>query len=158
MFTMTRSVCCVSLFLKYIKGLHYKHFKSQLDVEKYLSIDLSYICRKTLANFRCSSHNLAIEKGRHTNVEREYRFCQFCLQRNVYVVEDEFHFFMLCPMYDTLRNMYFKPQWKANISVQKFYIIMQLSDARSLLLISKFLVSAFEFRKSIYGSDRLESV
>ena len=140
------------------KGLHYKHFKSQLDVEKYLSIDLSYICRKTLANFRCSSHNLAIEKGRHTNVEREYRFCQFCLQRNVYVVEDEFHFFLLCPMYDTLRNMYFKPQWKANISVQKFYIIMQLSDARSLLLISKFLVSAFEFRKSIYGSDRLEPV
>ena len=65
---------------------------------------------------------------------------------------------MLCPMYDTLRNMYFKPQWKANISVQKFYIIMQLSDARSLLLISKFLVSAFEFRKSIYGSDRLEPV
>ena len=141
------------------KALHYKHFKSQLDVEKYLSIDLSYICRKTLANFRCSRHNLAIEKGRHTNVEREYRFCQFCLQRNVYVVEDEFHFFMLCPMYDTLRNMYFKPQWKANISVQKFYIIMQLSDARSLFLISKFLVSAFEFRKSIYGSDdRLEPV
>ena len=62
-------------------------------------------------------------------------------------------------MYDNLRNMYFKPQWKANISVQMFYIIMQLSDARSLFLISKFLVSAFEFRKSIYGSDdRLEPV
>ena len=59
------------------KALHYKHFKSQLDVEKYLSIDLSYICRKTIANFRCSSHNLAIEKGRHNNVEREFRFCKF---------------------------------------------------------------------------------
>ena len=44
------------------------------------------------------------------------------------------------------------------MSVQKFYIIMQLSDARSLFLISRFLVSAFEFRKSIYGSDRLEPV
>ena len=33
------------------KASHYKHFKSQLDVEKYLSIDLSYICRKTIANF-----------------------------------------------------------------------------------------------------------
>ena len=65
---------------------------------------------------------------------------------------------MLCPMYDTLRNMYFRPQWKTNTSVQKFYIILQLSDARSLFLISKFLVSAFEFRKSIYVSDRLEPV
>ena len=104
------------------KALHYKHFKSQLDVEKYLSIDLSYICRKTLANFWCSSHNCYVQ------------------------------------IYDTLGNMYFKPQWKANISVQKFYIVMQLSDARSLFLISKFLVSAFEFRKSIHGSDRLEPV
>ena len=25
---------------------HYKYFKTQLDVEKYLSIDLSFICRK----------------------------------------------------------------------------------------------------------------
>ena len=84
------------------KTLHYKHFKSQLNVEKYLSIDLSYICRKTLAKCWCSSHSLAIEKGRHTNVELEYILCQFCQQRNVYVVEDEFYTFMLCPMYDTL--------------------------------------------------------
>ena len=113
------------------KTLHYEHFKSQLNVGKYLSIDLSYICRKTLANVWCSSHNLAIEKGRHTNVELEYRLCQFCMQRNVYVVEDEFYFFMLCPMYDTLLNMYFRPQWKTNTSVQNFYIILQLSDAQS---------------------------
>ena len=127
-------------------------------MEKYLSIDLSYICRKTIANFRCSSHNLAIEKGRHNNVEREFRFCKFCLQRNVYVIEDEFHFFMVCPMYNTLRDMYFRPEWKMNINEQKFYRIMKLSDARSLLLISKFLVSAFEYRKSVYGSDRLGPV
>ena len=101
------------------KALHYKHLKSQLDVEKYLSIDISYICRKNLGKFQCLSHNQAIEKGSHTNVEREYRLCQFCLQRNVYVVEDEFYFFMLCPMYDTLRNMYFNPQWKANMGVKK---------------------------------------
>ena len=36
------------------KALHYKHLKSQLDFEKYLSIDISYICRKTLANFSVS--------------------------------------------------------------------------------------------------------
>ena len=53
---------------------HYKHFKTNLDVEKYLSIDLNFESRKTLANFRFCSHNLLIEKGRHLNIEREYRF------------------------------------------------------------------------------------
>ena len=61
------------------KTNYYKHFKSLLDVERYLFIDLSYIKRKTLANFRCSSHNLMIKKGRHLNIEREYRFCPFSL-------------------------------------------------------------------------------
>ena len=103
------------------KADHYKYFKSQLDVEKYLFVDLSFVCRKTLANFRCSSHNLQIEKGRHMNVEREYRFCPFCLERNVYIVEDIFHFFMICPLYHDLRNIHFKPIWKMHISEQRFY-------------------------------------
>ena len=38
-----------------------------------------------------------IEKDRHTDVGREFRFCPFCLGRNVYTAEDEFHFFLLCP-------------------------------------------------------------
>ena len=44
------------------KGEHYKHFKSFLEVEKYLSVDLDFKFRKVLANFRCSSHDLMIEK------------------------------------------------------------------------------------------------
>ena len=39
------------------KGEHYKHFKSLLEVEKYLSVDLDFKFRKVLANFRCSSHD-----------------------------------------------------------------------------------------------------
>ena len=80
------------------KANHYKHFKSQLEVEKNLVIDLSFICRKTLANFRCSSHNMQIEKRRHQNIERDNRFCPFCLERNVYTIEDELHIFMLFSM------------------------------------------------------------
>ena len=59
------------------KTNYYKHFKSSLDVERYLFIDLSYIKRKTLANFRCCSHNLMIEKGRHLNIERERESIDF---------------------------------------------------------------------------------
>lgn len=69
---------------------HYKYFKSRLDMEKYLSIDLSFICRKILASFSCSSHNLFIKKGRHSKTERQYGFCQFCLERSVYIVKGIF--------------------------------------------------------------------
>ena len=134
------------------KATHYKHFKSNLDVEKYLSIDLNFVSRKTLANFRCSSHNLLIEKGRHLNIEREYRFCPSCLERNVFTIEDEFHFFMVCPMYTDLREKYFKPDWKIIISLHKFYSIMNMTDASSIFAISKFLVSAFELRNVYYDT------
>ena len=134
------------------KADHYKYFKINLDVEKYLFIDLSYTCRKRLANFRCSGHNLQIERGRHTNIEREYRFCPACLNRNVYVIEDIFHFFMTCPLYKDLRAIYFKPAWQVHVSEQTFYSIMKLTDVDCIFSISKFLISAFELRNSIYGS------
>ena len=87
------------------KALHYKHFKLHLDIEVYLIHDLIYIWRKTLTYIWCSSHSLA--KGRHEFIKRELRFRQFGLKRNVYVVEDKFNFFMLCP-YVILRDMYFR--------------------------------------------------
>ena len=118
----------------------------------YLSIDLNFVSRKTLANFRCSSHNLLIEKGRRLNIERDYRFCPFCLERNVFTIEDEFHFFMVCPMYTDLREKYFKPDWKIILSLHKFYSIMNLTDASSIFAISKFLVGAFDLRNVYFDT------
>ena len=69
------------------------------NVEKYLLIDLNFVCRKSLANIRCSSHNSLIEKRRRQQFEREYRICPFCLERNVYSVEDKFHFYGMSNVY-----------------------------------------------------------
>lgn len=132
------------------KALHYKYFKLILEVEYYLSIDLPFLYRKILANFRCSGHCLMIEKGRHQNIERNLRFCQICLQRNVYVVEDEFHFFFVCPAYEEIRKLYFKPQWNRGIiTTNKFYSIMSSQEKLSILSVCKFLVSAFSYRKEL---------
>ena len=68
-----------------------------------------------IVNF-CSFRNLCI-LNRLVNV--------ICLQRNVYTVEDEFHFFLLCPAYDAIREIYFKPEWKNTITtIQKVHNIM----------------------------------
>ena len=40
------------------KSDHYQHYKSFLDVEQYLSVDLNHKLKRTLANFRCSCHEL----------------------------------------------------------------------------------------------------
>ena len=62
---------------------NYKQVKSLLEMEKHLSVDLDFKFRKVLANFRCSSHDLMIEKGRHNGIDIMYRFCSICLNLDV---------------------------------------------------------------------------
>lgn len=73
--------CCIQELHSQIeespKALHYKHYKVILEVECYLKIDLPFLYRKVLANFRCSSHSLMIEMGRHQNIDRCFRFVRF---------------------------------------------------------------------------------
>ena len=91
-----------------------------------------------------------IEKGRHQNIDRSLRFCPFCLRRNAYVIEDEFHFFFVCPTYAEIRNIYFKPEWVRDIvTLNKFYSIMSSVDASSIFSVAKFLLSAFKHRKEL---------
>ena len=64
------------------------------NFEKYLSCIKVDCQRVALTRFRCSAHKLMIEEGRCRNVERNPHLCQFC---NLNVVEDEFHFLLICP-------------------------------------------------------------
>ena len=65
---------------------HYQHYKTRLTVEEYLSLDLSYKFHKILSNFRCSTHELMIEKGRRNNFDRDLRYCPLCSIAHVKVV------------------------------------------------------------------------
>ena len=53
--------------------------------------DRSMICK-----IRISAHDLAIEKGRHSNIPRFERFCNACKSK---VIEDEEHFLLHCTAY-----------------------------------------------------------
>ena len=135
------------------KALQYKHFKTTFETAYYLHADLPYMYKKIISNFRCSSHSLMIEKGRHQKIDRSLRFCPLCLKRNAYVVEDEFHFFLICPTYTQIRNIYFKPEWLRSIVTPfTFYSIMSNTETSSLLLIAKYLVSAFKHRNELLQS------
>ena len=93
-----------------------------------------------------------IEKGRHQNIERNLRFCNLCLKRNVYSIEDEFHFFCVCPFYKDFMDLYF--EWNKDIiTINMFYTIMSQTDKHSIMSISRFLVSAFSYRKELLQTD-----
>ena len=44
-----------------------------------------------------------LEEGRFHNIERHIRLCQFC---NMNMVEDEFHFVLVCPAFRDLQKRY----------------------------------------------------
>ena len=91
---------------------------------RYLSMDMLFILKTSVANFSCSSHVLQIEKG-HDKTDRDFRFSPFCLKRNVYVIEDEVHFLLLCPLYDEIINLYLKEQiGNCYISLNLFYLLL----------------------------------
>ena len=63
-----------------------------------------------LSKFRFSSHDLEIERGRYGNksVKAEERYCKFGKSNNFLIVEDEFHFLMICLLYKTRRDSMIK--------------------------------------------------
>ena len=73
-----------------------------------------------IVNFRCSNHDLMIERGRHLSIPRNDRFCTLCIDKNMYIFKDEFHFFYECPSYDDLRDIYFNVSWINNRTLDKY--------------------------------------
>ena len=59
--------------------------------------------RYNIARFRLSSHDLAIELGRHTKPKTpvEDRVCNYSCN----VTENEMHVLLVCPMYSTAREV-----------------------------------------------------
>ena len=73
--------------------------KTDIGPSEYLSVVQKIPDRIAMTKLRLSNHLLLIEKGRHTNIERQQRLCPFCPHH----IEDEFHFLIKCPAYSHLR-------------------------------------------------------
>ena len=67
-----------------------------------------------------------IKKGRHVNIDSEFRFCPIYILTDIFVVEDEYHFFFECKAYEEIRNTYFKRSWIRNHSLICFIQLLDL--------------------------------
>ena len=51
--------------------------------------------RSLIARLRCSNHSLRVEISRYTNNEQD-KYCKYCYEKQIRVIEDEFHFVLVC--------------------------------------------------------------
>ena len=73
------------------KARHYKYTMSNFRLVCYIMYDIPLKFRIALSKLRCSTHNLSVETGRHSNIAYENRICKLC---NLAKIEDEYHFIM----------------------------------------------------------------
>ena len=102
--------------------------------------------RTILCKFRCSSHNLLIEQGRHMNIERMHRLWQNC---NSNVIEDEYHFLLACPACRHLRIKYLKKYYYTWPSIHKFKLLLSTKSKNLIQNIAKYLDEAFKIRRQL---------
>jgi hypothetical protein len=83
----------------------YKLLKNQYNVEKYVELNIPKNVRSAMAMFRCGVLPLRIETGRYKSEPIEDRICVFC---NLNEIETEKHFLLHCPLYNQLREDFFR--------------------------------------------------
>ena len=119
--------------------LSYCRFKHDFRQEEYLDFISEKKYRIALSKFRVSAHNLAIEKGRHENIPRNERKCRNC---NLNVIENEYHFLLVCPRYSELRRKYFSSSYCHWPNLTKFDNLMTSTSKKVILNIGKFIYHA----------------
>ena len=99
--------------------------------------------RNILAKLRLSSHNLLIETGRHNNIDRNDRKCTICNNNDI---EDEYHFVLICTLYDSLRKQYISNYFTRNPSMFKFLELLNSERKSVLTKLAIYCNKAFKLR------------
>jgi len=126
------------------KCIYYKYMIDVYCLQYYLSKFIPAHFRKYITKFRLSSHKLAIETGRYHNTDRSDRVCFVCGN----VIEDEFHFILVCPLYINLRKLYIQRYYWKKPSVFKLINVFNIRSIKHLRNLGIFLYHATNLRNS----------
>lgn len=127
----------------------YVAFKHSRTEEMYLSCDLPKRLRSDIARFRTSSHCLEIEVGRHNKIAVEDRLCKFCVQQNIYAIENEYHVFYHCSAYDYVREMFIVHDRYRIPNEHNFNMYMQMDQREHIIKIANFISTIFKIRRQL---------
>ena len=134
---------------------YYKHIKTTFGYEQYLDKIVNPKLRSVLTKLRISAHNLRVETGRYARnrLERNERKCLICANSND--IEDEYHFIILCNVYNDLRVKYQSSYLYTNPSVHKFVNFFNTCNKNNILRMSKYIKEATERRDIIISEQPL---
>ena len=112
-------------------------------MEPYLYLVKKPKYRIATSKLRCSSHTLAIEKGRHTKPKADLseRLCLFCRSNKV---EDEKYFIIECCLYSDERDRLFtkvitvNPDFASMNDDDRYEYIFRTDNERTLAWLGKF--------------------
>jgi hypothetical protein len=124
----------------------YCRTKNTFNTEPYLDIITTKKFKIALTQFRLSSHRLEIERGRYHNIARDNRKCKFC---NLNVVESEYHFLLICPLYKDIRKTYLKSYYQAWPTLNKFDMLMGTQNKKEIINLSKYIYNANCLRNNL---------
>lgn len=82
----------------------YVTFKQNVQLEPYVTMNITKQERSLMAQFRCGILPLRVETGRYRNEPLPERCCVLCENR---LIEDEKHFIFNCKLYENNRNSFF---------------------------------------------------
>ena len=122
----------------------YDKIKHDFIMEPYLYLVKKPKYRIAISKLRCSSHTLAIEKGRHTKPRTNLseRLSLFCRSKKV---EDEKHFIIECCLYSDERDRLFtkmitvNPDFASMHDDDKFEYLFRTDNERTLAWLGKFI-------------------
>ena len=134
------------------RALFYRNFcYSSFGFRAYLNhVNLSKF-RNALSRLRVSSHNLEIEAGRwHKPVSKPFseRICLICS-----TLEDEYHFVLVCSLYQDLRKLYINKYYWKRPNMYKFIELMSNENVTTLKNLSVYVYKAFKIRNDTLYDD-----
>ena len=120
-----------------------REFKYTFDRADYLQVWENRNIKNVRAKLRLSSHTLFVETGRHRQIPSQDRTCILC---NIDDIEDEYHFILICPFYNTIRNTYIPRYFRTRPSMFKCVQLLNETSKQVLVKLSSFCLKAFKLK------------
>jgi hypothetical protein len=144
----------VDMYMQYVDAIiHesskctvYKHLIDTWSIQRHLCMQSNPASsRKAITKIRLSSHKLQIECGRYTKTVKTERICPVCQSS---IIEDEYHYILVCPLYSELRLKYIQSYYFVRPSMWKLILMLSNTSQTTMCNLGKFLTIATQLMDS----------
>ena len=123
----------------------FKLIKTDYFVEAYTLYLNKFHLRKCIAKLRCGVLEIKVNEGRKEKVPYSQRLCTFC-DKNV--IDDEYHFMLICPFHDDLRKQFIPRFYYIYPNFQRFNFLLSTNSKHLCYSIAMFILQAMKERES----------